>query len=118
MPPARRGRGVSSSKSGTVLALACDCTSWILIFSDPLSLVRAARPYNFSQYCDNDAECSDVKHVPAARDMCVKKTSNVSGEYQRWENSEWQHCHFDERGWFSWVLVRLSKLFPPATEVG
>ncbi|KAM7184919.1 hypothetical protein V8F20_012011 [Naviculisporaceae sp. PSN 640] len=69
-------------------------------------------------YCENDADCSDPNHVPAERDICVKKASNVSGDYQRWENSEWQTCRFAERGPFSWVLVRLARLFPPTTEVG
>ncbi|KAM7213509.1 hypothetical protein V8F06_011122 [Rhypophila decipiens] len=69
-------------------------------------------------YCENNTDCSDSSHVPAERDICVKKASNVSGDYQRWENSEWQTCRFAERGPFSWVLVRLARLFPPTTEVG
>ncbi|KAK0644250.1 hypothetical protein B0T16DRAFT_513638 [Cercophora newfieldiana] len=70
-------------------------------------------------YCENDAECSDVKHVPAKRDVCVKKTSNVTNDFQKWESTDgWIYCHFEERGWFSWVVVRFARLFPPDTEIG
>ncbi|KAK4447986.1 hypothetical protein QBC34DRAFT_495799 [Podospora aff. communis PSN243] len=69
-------------------------------------------------YCDDDKDCADIKHIPSAQDVCVKKMSNVTGDFQKWESSEWVYCHFDERGWFSWALSRFARLFPPATEVG
>ncbi|EAQ84594.1 predicted protein [Chaetomium globosum CBS 148.51] len=69
-------------------------------------------------YCANSADCNSVAHFPEARDICVMKTSNSSLDYHKWENSDWQHCYFAERGVFSWALSRFARLFPPATEVG
>jgi hypothetical protein len=46
------------------------------------------------------------------------QTSETALDYHKWENSDWQHCYFDERGVFSWALSRFGRLFPPATEVG
>ncbi|KAH6617357.1 hypothetical protein F5144DRAFT_541459 [Chaetomium tenue] len=69
-------------------------------------------------YCANSADCNNVAHFPEARDICVMKTSNTSLDYHKWENSDWQHCYFAERGVFSWALSRFARLFPPATEVG
>ncbi|GAB1316985.1 hypothetical protein MFIFM68171_07195 [Madurella fahalii] len=69
-------------------------------------------------YCESQAECNSTGHYPAARDICVKRTSNMSSDYHKWENSDWQHCYFEERGVFSWVLSRFARLFPAGTEVG
>ncbi|KAK3317947.1 hypothetical protein B0H66DRAFT_532454 [Apodospora peruviana] len=69
-------------------------------------------------FCDNKDECNNIDHVPATRDICVKRTTNMSHDYHKWENSDWQYCHFAERGTFSWVISRFGRLFPPATEVG
>lgn len=85
---------------------------------DPSSAAEEQSWLSLVVYCENDAECADTHHIPQARDVCVKKTSNVTGDFQKWENSEWVYCHFDERGWFSWALSRFARLFPPTTEVG
>ena len=81
-------------------------------------------------YCATPTQCNDPSHVPAAQNICVKRSSNVSRDWHKWENSDWQHCSFPNattggdslvlggRGVFSWVIGRFGRLFPPATEVG
>ncbi|KAH6844609.1 hypothetical protein B0I37DRAFT_165627 [Chaetomium sp. MPI-CAGE-AT-0009] len=68
--------------------------------------------------CANSTDCNNVDHFPAPRDSCVMKTSTTPRDYHKWENSDWQHCYFAERGVFSWAISRFGRLFPPATEVG
>ncbi|KAK5660589.1 hypothetical protein OQA88_13149, partial [Cercophora sp. LCS_1] len=55
-------------------------------------------------YCEDNSECNNIDYVPQTRDICVKRTSNSSLDYHKWENSDWQHCYFAERGVFSWVI--------------
>lgn len=83
-----------------------------------MNLTRGGTNFVRKQYCAKNEECNNINHFPATRDICVKRTSNVSRDYHKWENSEWQYCHFEERGWFSWALSRFGRLFPPTTEVG
>ncbi|KAK1750049.1 hypothetical protein QBC47DRAFT_407278 [Echria macrotheca] len=85
---------------------------------EPLESPDSAVWLSLVIYCDKIENCNDVNYVPAARDICVKKSSNVSLDYQKWQSSDWQRCYFAERGAFSWALSKFAMLFPPETEVG
>jgi hypothetical protein len=108
--PVEEGSGVASKAENSWLSL--------VIVSAVLDATSMYFAYIWHQYCEDDKDCADIKHIPSAQDVCVKKSSNVTGDFQKWENSEWVYCHFDERGWFSWALSRFARLFPPTTEVG
>ncbi|KAK3296579.1 uncharacterized protein B0H64DRAFT_389521, partial [Chaetomium fimeti] len=69
-------------------------------------------------YCPDGTDCNNIDHFPEAQDICAMKTSDIALDYHKWENSDWQHCYFAERGVFSWAISRFARLFPPATEVG
>ncbi|KAK1828647.1 hypothetical protein QBC39DRAFT_358736 [Podospora conica] len=70
-------------------------------------------------YCANNTDCLDPSHNPLPSDVCVKQTSTTPRNWTKWENeSDWKYCRFAERGWFSWVISRFGRLFPPGDECG
>jgi len=101
-----------SSAEQSWLSLVLVCSSKLLpLVKDGVRLISR-------QYCDNDADCSDVKHVPAKRDICVRKSSNITDDYEFWPTSDWIHCKFEERGWFSWLILKGALLVFPGDFVG